>query len=87
MSAVIKEAECFIRPMCEEDVPDVIGIETRAYEFPWSDTIFRDCLRVGYCCWVLERENVPAAYCVMSVAVGESCCCTCWKSRRNTVPI
>lgn len=72
MSAVIKEGECYIRPMQEEDVAAIMVIETQAYDFPWSETIFQDCLRVGYCCWVLERDDVLVAYGVMSVAVGES---------------
>ncbi len=72
MSAVIQEAEIFIRPMIDEDISAVIDIEQRAYQFPWTNTIFMDCLRVGYCCWVLEHDEVLAAYGVMSVAVGES---------------
>ncbi len=72
MSAVIKEAEFYVRPMQEEDLQNVLAIETRAYDFPWTKTIFQDCLRVGYCCWVLERDNQLIAYGVMSVAVGES---------------
>ena len=72
MSAVIKEAEVYIRPMQEEDLQEIMAIETRAYQYPWTETIFQDCLRVGYCCWVLERDDVITAYGVMSVAVGES---------------
>ena len=71
MSAVIKE-ELQIRPMSEEDIGVIINIEKRAYNFPWSETIFQDCLHVGYCCWVLERDGKIVAYGVMSVAVGES---------------
>jgi len=72
MSAVIKEAELYIRPMSEEDFEIIMDIEKHVYDFPWSQTIFQDCLRVGYCCWVLERDGVLVAYGVMSVAAGES---------------
>jgi len=72
MSAVIKETELHIRPMFEEDIEFIMDIEKQAYEFPWSETIFQDCLRVGYCCWVLEHDEILVAYGVMSVAVGES---------------
>lgn len=72
MSAVIKEAECHIRPMTEEDIELVMAIEEQAYEFPWTKTIFQDCLGVGYCCWVMERDDMFVGYGVMSVAVGES---------------
>jgi [ribosomal protein S18]-alanine N-acetyltransferase len=72
MSAVIKEAECHIRPMSEEDIELIMDIEKCVYDFPWTETIFQDCLRVGYCCWILERGDNLVAYGVMSVAVGES---------------
>lgn len=71
MSAVIRESIVNFRPMDERDLADVLTIEKAAYEFPWSRVIFRDCLRVGYCCWVLESDDHIQGYSVMSVAVGE----------------
>jgi len=71
MSAVIRESVINFRPMDERDLTDVLDIEKAAYEFPWSRVIFRDCLRVGYCCWVLECDDVIQGYSIMSVAVGE----------------
>lgn len=61
-----------IRPMLPGDVPATLSIERRSYHFPWSETIFRDCLRAGYFCRVLEREGIVRAYGVMSVGAGES---------------
>lgn len=72
MSAVIKQDDLYIRPMTEEDIVFVIDVEKRAYDFPWSETIFQDCLHVGYCCWVLESDGIIVAHTVMSVAAGES---------------
>ena len=72
MSAVIQQSILNFRPMEEEDLAAVLAIEQAAYEFPWTRTIFRDCLRVGYSCWVLERDGLIDAYGVMSVAAGES---------------
>ncbi|MGI9228631.1 MAG: ribosomal protein S18-alanine N-acetyltransferase [Gammaproteobacteria bacterium] len=72
MSAVIKQAELNFRYMQEQDLDKVAQIEARAYEFPWSRAIFRDCLRVGYGCWVLESDAMIVGYGMMSVAVGES---------------
>lgn len=46
-------------------------IELRAYPFPWTDTIMSDCLRVGYCCWVMEMEQQIIGYSIVSVAVEE----------------
>ena len=49
-----------IRPMREHDLPAIGIIESSAYEFPWSQGLFADCLRAGYCCWTLEVEGIIA---------------------------
>jgi len=61
-----------IRPMNELDVPTVVGIERSAYQFPWSEGIFRDCLRVGYICRVVEAGGELGGYGIMSVGAGEA---------------
>ncbi len=59
--------------MQEAYLPQVIDIERRAYAFPWTDGIFRDCLRVGYSAWVVTSPGDEVlAYAVMSMAVGEA---------------
>jgi [ribosomal protein S18]-alanine N-acetyltransferase len=72
MSAMLKPDAATIRPMLDADLEAVHDIELRAYEFPWSANIFSDCLRVGYCCWVLDTGAGLAGYGIMSVAVEES---------------
>lgn len=72
MSAVRHADSRTLRPMQEDDIGAVERIERRAYEFPWSAGIFSDCLRVGYCCWVLESAGHICGYGIMSVAVEES---------------
>jgi ribosomal-protein-alanine N-acetyltransferase len=72
MSAVVQEPLLNFRPMLEDDLGRVLQIECSAYEFPWSRRIFQDCLRVGYCCWVLEQGASVAGYGIMAVASGES---------------
>lgn len=72
MSAILNERAMRLRPMREADVLAVMEIERRAYPFPWTAGIFRDCLRVGYCCWLLEQERQVEAYGVMSVGAGEA---------------
>lgn len=72
MSAVLKPDTLAIRPMLDEDIDAVHAVEQRAYEFPWSAGIFSDCLRVGYCCWVLQSGAALAGYGIMSVAAEES---------------
>lgn len=61
-----------LRRMREQDLDAVIGIERRAYPFPWTPGIFRDCLRVGYPAWVLQGDDGIFGYAVLSVAAGEA---------------
>jgi [ribosomal protein S18]-alanine N-acetyltransferase len=61
-----------IRPMHELDVPVIVSIERAAYQFPWSEGIFRDCLRVGYVCRVIDVGGELAGYGIMSVGAGEA---------------
>ncbi|MCB1788232.1 MAG: ribosomal protein S18-alanine N-acetyltransferase [Gammaproteobacteria bacterium] len=72
MSAVLQEPRPLIRPMRVDDLSDVVGVERRAYTHPWSEGILRDCLRVGYSCWVCELGEEIVGHAVMSVAIGES---------------
>jgi len=64
--------EILIRPMVESDVSDVVATERASYQFPWSEGIFRDCLRVGYICRVVTVEDRVIGYGVMSVGAGEA---------------
>ena len=61
-----------IRPMTEADVSAVVALERASYQFPWSEGIFRDCLRVGYVCRVVTSANRLIGYGVMSVGAGEA---------------
>lgn len=75
MSSVKQEAlpaAVEIRPMHELDVPLVVAIERAGYQFPWSEGIFRDCLRVGYICRVIDCGGEMAGYGIMSVGAGEA---------------
>ncbi len=64
--------EIRIRPMTEADVPEVFAVERASYQFPWSEGIFRDCLRVGYLCRVLEAADGVGGYGIMSMGAGEA---------------
>jgi ribosomal-protein-alanine N-acetyltransferase len=61
-----------LRPMHEFDIPVIAAIEKAAYQFPWSEGIFRDCLRVGYVCRVLDVGGELGGYGIMSVGAGEA---------------
>jgi [ribosomal protein S18]-alanine N-acetyltransferase len=64
--------EVHIRPMMEIDLPEVAAIEQKSYAFPWSENIFRDCLRVGYTCRALDLAGQIIGYGVMSLGAGEA---------------
>jgi len=64
--------EAPIRAMHEFDVPVVMAIERAGYEFPWSEGIFRDCLRVGYVCRVVDVDGAMAGYGIMATGAGEA---------------
>lgn len=69
----VSEAHTRLLPMHEAHLSQVLDIERRAYAFPWSEGIFRDCLRAGYSAWVLrDAADAVLAYVVMSMAVGEA---------------
>lgn len=72
MSAVGPLQAVSLRPLVAQDVGDIMAIERRAYDFPWTPGVFLDCLRVGYCLWGLWEEEALRGYSVMAVAVGEA---------------
>lgn len=71
MSAVLEFPTDEYRLMQEDDLGCVVNIEQAAYQFPWSEAIFRDCLRAGYACWVVELDQEIAGYAILLTAVGE----------------
>jgi ribosomal-protein-alanine N-acetyltransferase len=54
------------------DVQGVGEVERASYSFPWSEGIFRDCLRVGYLCRVAECEGRIVAYGIVAMGAGEA---------------
>ncbi len=58
--------------MTDGDVRAVIAIERASYQFPWSEGIFRDCLRVGYYCRIVTLGGEIVGYGIMSTGAGEA---------------
>lgn len=71
MSAAALEPDFNLRPMQETDIAWIVTAEQVAYEFPWEAEVFRECLRVGYNCWVAEQQGAVVAHGVMSVGADE----------------
>ena len=69
--------EPVIRPMVGADLPAILAIEEATYHEPWTQGIFRDCLRMGYTGRVLEvapasgEAAALAGYGLISAAAGE----------------
>jgi ribosomal-protein-alanine N-acetyltransferase len=60
------------RAMTPFDVAGVGAVERASYQFPWSEGIFRDCLRVGYLCRVAECEGQVVGYGIVAMGAGEA---------------
>lgn len=61
-----------IREMAEQDLIAVYANEIGTYSHPWTEGILRDCLRVGYSCWVCERNGSLIGHAVVTIAAGEA---------------
>lgn len=61
-----------IRPMRVSDVSDVHAVESNAYDFPWALNIFRDCLRMGYECWVQLATDRIVGHIILAIGPGEA---------------
>jgi len=61
-----------VKTMSVSDVPTVGQLERRNYLFPWTDGIFRDCIRAGYRCFVLCHSSAIIGYTVLQIGYRES---------------
>ena len=61
-----------VRPMTLADLPSVSDIEASAYRFPWSEQVFRSCLRAGYTCRVAAEGDRVRGYGIVSLAANEA---------------
>jgi ribosomal-protein-alanine N-acetyltransferase len=61
-----------IRTMHESDLPAIVRIEQASYTFPWTEGIFRDCLRVNYICRALDVDGEVAGYGILTVGADEA---------------
>lgn len=61
-----------IRKMKTTDLAEVLALEDKIYEHPWTQGIFDDCMVVGYYCWICEDKDKVFGYGIMSVEVDEA---------------
>ena len=68
----MKDKVLWFRRMTPDDLEQVMRVEREVYEFPWTERIFRDCIRVGYFCWLALHEQTVIGHAVISVVADES---------------
>ena len=71
MSAVFKSIDAGFEPMTEARLDEVIAIERRAYDHPWTRGNFSDSLRSGYQARLLCAGDVVLGYFVAMQGVDE----------------
>jgi len=75
LSAVLKDKRDDLPslvPMREQDLDEVMAIESAIYTHPWTRGNFADSLRAGYECRVLRLGRELLGYFVLMVAAGEA---------------
>ncbi len=68
----MKDCDLRFRRMTPDDLEQVMQVELEVYEFPWTERIFSDCIRVGYFCWLALHKQTIVGHAVISVVADES---------------
>jgi ribosomal-protein-alanine N-acetyltransferase len=71
MSAVFKAAEAQFEPMTDARLDEVVHLERRVYQHPWTHRNFTDSLRSGYQAQVLVADGQLLGYFVAMKGVDE----------------
>lgn len=72
MSTELSEGQVSFAPMYAKHVSLIGVMERRNYDFPWSDGIFRDCVKSGYICRLVMLEDTVIGYGVMQIGADEA---------------
>jgi len=72
MSSQPQTATVSFAPIYLRHVALIGTMERRNYEFPWTDGIFRDCLKAGYICQLVLLDGDMIGYGIMQVAAEEA---------------
>jgi ribosomal-protein-alanine N-acetyltransferase len=59
-------------PMRAADLDEVLAIEYRLCDYPWSRSNFSDSIESGYACWVCRVDTVLVGYYVLMLAVDDA---------------
>jgi len=58
--------------MTVKDVPLIGAMERRNYDFPWSEGIFRDCVKTGYPCSLVLLNDDVIGYGILQIGADEA---------------
>ena len=72
MSTEPSQGRVTFTPMYVKHVPLIGTMERRNYDFPWSDGIFRDCVKSGYICRLVMLDDTLIGYGVMQIGADEA---------------
>ena len=67
----MSETRLSFRRMLLSDIDRVMKVEREVYDFPWTERIFSDCIRVGYHCWLALIGSELIGHAVISITAGE----------------
>ena len=65
-------ADARVRLLKLSDLAQIMPLENAAYDFPWSEAIFRDCFSSNYTGLAIECGGTFLGYGMLSVAAGEA---------------
>ena len=71
MSAVLQPEEARLEPLVEARLDEIVAIESRAYDHPWTRGNFADSLRSGYEAQTLVAGQTLIGYFVAMKGVDE----------------
>ena len=61
-----------LRPMELADLDDVMQVETAGYSIPWSASVMKGCIRMGYDAWVGQVDEVIRSHAIIQIMVDEA---------------
>ena len=61
-----------VRVLQLSDLSRIMPLENSAYDFPWTEAIFRDCFNAQYTGLAIELEGLFLGYGMLSIAAGEA---------------
>lgn len=61
-----------LRKMSIADVPAVHAIELSVASGPWTEQLFKECIAVGYDCWVFVEDKLVIGFGILSHAANEA---------------